>query len=76
MGTQKQTKQSKGPSEEERRQIYRSQEERRICEDIERGRWAQDSYLKGWNQYTAESFSSSPFEKQEFLTDFDGIDEE
>ena len=76
MGTQKETKQSKGQGDEERRQIYRSQEERRVSEDIERGRWAQDSYLKGWFEYTDESFCSEAQFKQELQSDLRWSDEE
>jgi hypothetical protein len=76
MGAPQKAKTSKGPSHEELRQSYRSEEERRLCEDIERGRWAPDSYLKGWFEYVDESLCSESGGQSKFQSDLHWSDEE
>jgi hypothetical protein len=76
MGASQKTAKGKGPSHEEFSQGISSEKDRRIREDIERGRWAPDSYLKGWFEYTDESFRSKALYQSELQSDFHWSDEE
>ena len=76
LGTSQKTTKGKGPGHEEYSQIARSEKERKLSEDLERGRWAPDSYLKGWLEYTDESFRSESDIQQELRQDFHWSDEE